>query len=135
MYVTFVRPILEYASVVWDGCSSAEIEKLEKVQLHAARIVTGLPIFAFKDSLYLETGWDPLCKRRENAKLMTMYKIHSNLVPQYLADIIDNFRRNTSRYSTRHVDDYTPPRAKLELYNKSFFPDAIRKWNSSEYNT
>jgi hypothetical protein len=69
LYVTFVRPLLEYASVVWDGCSSAKIEKLEKEQLHAARIVTGLPIFASKDSMYmymyLETGWDPLCKRRE----------------------------------------------------------------------
>ena len=134
MYVTFVRPILEYASVVWDGCSSAEIEKLEKVQLHAARIVTGLPIFASKESLYLETGWDPLRKRRENAKLMTMYKIHSNLVPQYLVDIIDNLKLS-SRYSTRHVDDYTPARTKLELYNTSFFPDAIRKWNSLENDT
>jgi hypothetical protein len=58
-----------------------------------------------------------------------------NLVPQYLADIIDNFRKNSSCYSTLHVHDYTPPRTKLELYNKPFFPDAIRKWNSLEYNT
>lgn len=30
LYITFIRPILEYASVVWDGCSSAEIKKLKK---------------------------------------------------------------------------------------------------------
>ena len=47
MYVTFVRPIiLEYASVIWGGCSISDTEKLEKVQLYAARIVTGLPILA-----------------------------------------------------------------------------------------
>ena len=45
MYVTFVRPLLEYASVVWDGCSILDTDKLEKVQLYAARIVAGLPFF------------------------------------------------------------------------------------------
>lgn len=47
MYITFVRPILEYASVVWDGCSQYDIDKLGKVQLNTARIVTGLPIIAY----------------------------------------------------------------------------------------
>ena len=65
MYVTFVRPLLEYASVVWDGCSILDTDKLEKVQLNAVRIVTGLPILASKESLYFETGWEPLCKRRK----------------------------------------------------------------------
>ena len=49
MYVTLVRPILDYASVVVDGCISLDTEKLQKVQLNAARtIVTGLPIFSIK---------------------------------------------------------------------------------------
>lgn len=43
MYVTFVGPILDYASVVWDRCTSSNIDKLEKVQLCA-----GLPILAKK---------------------------------------------------------------------------------------
>ena len=47
MYVTFVRPVL--ASLVWDGCSILDTEKLEKVQLYAARIVTDLPILASKE--------------------------------------------------------------------------------------
>lgn len=38
---TFVIPLLEYASVVWDGCSSTEIENIEIVELNATRIVTG----------------------------------------------------------------------------------------------
>ena len=44
MYKTFVRPILEYASVVWVGCINSDLDKLEKVQLYAARIVYDLPI-------------------------------------------------------------------------------------------
>ena len=55
MYISFIRPQLEYAVQVWSGCTKAEIEKLEKVQLHAARIVTGLTLIASKNSLYLES--------------------------------------------------------------------------------
>jgi hypothetical protein len=55
---------------VWDGCYERDIEKLEKIQLEAARIVTGLTKFASKDSLYFETGWKTLANRRETRKLI-----------------------------------------------------------------
>ena len=56
IYLTFIRPVLEYACEVWDGCYERDIEKLEKIQLEAARIATGSTTFASKDSLYFETG-------------------------------------------------------------------------------
>jgi hypothetical protein len=59
-YLAFIRPTLEYASTVWDGCSANDTDKLEKVQLCAARIVTGRPIYASRESLYSETGWQTL---------------------------------------------------------------------------
>ena len=31
LYITFIRPILEYASIICDGCSEKDAEKLEKV--------------------------------------------------------------------------------------------------------
>ena len=56
IYLTFIRPVLEYACEVWDGCYERDIEKLEKIQLEEARIATGSTTFACKDSLYFETG-------------------------------------------------------------------------------
>jgi len=41
MFVSFIRPKLEYASVDWDNCNMYEQNKLEKTQLEAGRIVTG----------------------------------------------------------------------------------------------
>ena len=32
---------MEYADVVWDNCTKYEADELEKIQLEAARIVTG----------------------------------------------------------------------------------------------
>ena len=39
------------------------------MQLELARIVTGLTQFAIRDSLYYETGWEPLSCRRNSGKL------------------------------------------------------------------
>jgi hypothetical protein len=44
LYLTFIRPLLEYAGEVWDNCTLADSERLEKIQLEAARIVTGFRI-------------------------------------------------------------------------------------------
>jgi hypothetical protein len=40
-------------SICTDGCYERDIEKLEKIQLEAARIVTGLTKIASKDSFLL----------------------------------------------------------------------------------
>ena len=39
IYLTFIRPILEYASEAWFNCGQFNSNRLEKVQIEAARIV------------------------------------------------------------------------------------------------
>jgi hypothetical protein len=39
IYITFIRPLLEYVDVVWDTKTQILINKLENVQVEAARIV------------------------------------------------------------------------------------------------
>jgi hypothetical protein len=73
LYLTFIRPVLEYASEVWDNCGQINSDRLEKVQLEAARIVTGLLSFASINSIYIETGWEKLKTRREVRKLVLFY--------------------------------------------------------------
>ena len=45
IYFTFVRPVLEYADVVWGNCTEQQSELLEKIQREAGRIVTGTTKF------------------------------------------------------------------------------------------
>ena len=56
MYNCFISPILEYACEVWDGCTLQESNVLESVQLEAARIITGLPIFC-KTDFYIKSSY------------------------------------------------------------------------------
>ena len=51
MYLSFIRPVLEYACVVWDNCSAEQSEKIESVKRRAARIVSGTIIRTPQDTM------------------------------------------------------------------------------------
>ena len=68
IYLTFIRPILESAAVVWDNKTLFLINKLENVQIEAPRIATGGTRLVSINSLYKETGWETLQARREHHK-------------------------------------------------------------------
>ena len=60
MYLTFIRPLLEYAGEVWVNCTLAASERLEKNSTWSCtwRIVTGLTSYASLLSIYKKTGWE-----------------------------------------------------------------------------
>ena len=46
----------------------ADAKRLEQIQMNAARIVTGLLVFASLRSLYFETGWESLADTRTQSE-------------------------------------------------------------------
>ena len=64
-----------------------------------------------------------------------MYKIHNNLVPLYLQNIAPNIRSTISGYATRNSMNYSLPKCRLEIFNKSFIPDTVRNWNNLSSHT
>ena len=53
-YISFIKPVLEYASIVWDGCTVEQHNSLEKLRNEIARIVTGLTKSVSLNRLYNE---------------------------------------------------------------------------------
>ena len=90
-----IKPIINTitifkSSTVLDGYTAADVERLEGVQLTAARIVTGAMPGTTNAKLYEELGWQALvttCSRK-NSKLTLMYKIVNKLVPNSLQSVI-----------------------------------------------
>jgi len=128
IYVMYIRPHFEYASEVWDGCSLELCDKLEKLQLEAARIVTGLPTYCSRQYLYYETGWETLSERRKNRKPSLLYNIYHNQAPTYL-----NKRLVTTEqrpYNLRNSQDVNIPFKRTTLAYRLFFPSTSRLWNT-----
>ena len=65
IYNSFVRPILEYADIIYDKpCNETFKGKLEAVQYHACLAITGAIRGASRERLYRELGLETLNDRR-----------------------------------------------------------------------
>ena len=126
----YIRPLLEYASEVWDGCTLADSVRLERIQLNAARIVTGLPLFSSQNSLCFETGWEALGDRRKkNRKLTLMYRIANADAPAYLTDLMPSRVSNVSNYNLRNNQNFNIPFTRLCSFETPIFPSTLKLWN------
>ena len=84
--MSYIRPILEYSAIVFDNCTEEESDKLEKVQLAAARVVTGAKRGTSHALIYEELKWDTLKERRYRQRLKMLYKIRNDLAPTVLKE-------------------------------------------------
>ena len=128
-YTSFIRPILEYGDVVLDNCSQYEKQEIEKVQIEAARIVTGTTKLISLNLLYIEAGWDSLEKRRKYHKLTLFYKLINNISPSYLSDLVPQSVNSISHYNLRNADDLESVASRTNQYYNSFLPSVVREWN------
>ena len=129
IYITYLRPLLEYASVVWDNCTLSEKESLDKIQYEAARIVTGLTRSVSNDKLIQEIGWVSLSERRKMQKLILVYKYKQGLLPTYLSQIFPDSVAQTNPYNLRNNYDFTIVRRRTEIFSKSVIPSSVHLWN------
>ena len=88
LYLVYIRPLFKYACELWDNCGIGNSQKLEQLQLEAARIVTGLPIFTKTEISYIETGWELLSVRRKRRKLQLFFNIVNKNTPNCLCTLI-----------------------------------------------
>jgi hypothetical protein len=88
-YKSLIRPIMEYATSVWDPYRQGEIKEVEKVQRLAARRVTGhtmkwhmeknkkgdeVKVFVKPSELVKQLEWDSLEKRRKEDRLCNYFR-------------------------------------------------------------
>ena len=118
-YKSLVRPLVEYASPVWDPYHKSEIDRLEMVQRRGARYVTNRHGNRSSVSNMLQhLNWNSLENRRKEARLALFYKIEHDKVA-----ISKEGRLVRPRRMTRNIHDrsYQLPSATSDYHKYSSF--------------
>ena len=127
-YQTLVRPLVEYASTVWDPYTKTDIDKIEAVQRRAARyVISNFHNRSSVSNMLLRLKWKPLAKRRKDARLMMMYKIDRELVAIRKENRLippNRFSRNA------HSRSFQLQACRIDSRKMSFFPRTVRDWNA-----
>ena len=127
LYIAMVRPILEYADVIYDNMPLYLSQSIEKTQRRAALICTGAYRHTETQTLLRDLGWQPLRDRRTNHKLILLYKITKGIYPKYLQDLLP--KQQQTHYALRHQPHIPVFKTRLKSMANSFFPSAVRAWN------
>ena len=126
LYVSNIRPHLEYACQVWDPYLQKDIGMLESVQKFALRVCSKQWDASYSmlcSSLNLPT----LAARRKQMKLSVMYKIVHGLAcfPNVPISARDN-PFNLRSLAPHTLSGFT---AKTDSFKYSFFPHSVELWN------
>ena len=108
-YTTLVRPILEYASIIWDPRTDSNTLKLETVQRRSARrIMQNYNRHASVTTMLQHLDLPTLQQRRRHSKIIMLYRIRHQLANIPTTTYITPAARNTQHYNLPYArTDYT----------------------------
>ena len=78
-----MSPYFTYCYIVWDNISDMQIVNLQKLQNHAAQIITDASYLQRSSDILCELGWMTLETMRKRQKAILMFKILNGLTPPF----------------------------------------------------
>jgi len=119
-YITYVRPILEYASTVWPPHQVGDINRIEMVQRLAARFVC---------NIFHRTASVTICLTNWTGQLYSIEEIKPSFtcfisVPH---DHLSQTSTTTHGHSMRYIHSYNWQSELIATYLYSFFPSSYHQ--------
>ncbi len=104
LYNAIVVPHLDYGDIVYESCIHNNLDKLQKMQNQAARIISGSSHHTHRNDMYADLNWLSLKIRCLMHKCIIVYKCLNGMAHQYLNDNITS-NDNVHKYCTRSAKD------------------------------
>jgi hypothetical protein len=128
-YLTYVRPLVEYGSVVWSPYLQKDIDSVESVQRYFTKkicIKCNIPFTSYKDRLN-KLNLDSLEYRRLQTDLIMVFKIINSLVDLPVGELFEFY---TSPYTTRRHKFCLEQKTLRTEHHTGFFANRIVPvWN------
>ena len=130
IYVSYIRPKMEYNSHIWAGASGVSLQLLDRVQNRAKKLIGDPQIAETLDSLEL---------RRNVGCLTLFYRYFYGGCSEEITDTLPSIKvfGRPSRFSSRahhfHIDERVERTTHYRA--NSFFSRTVRMWNSLPANT
>ena len=121
-YCSLTRPLLEYCSPVWDPHEAQHVQELERVNRRGARTVfnkTWRERDVSVSDLLNQLEWQSLERRRKDARMCMMYRVHHQLITV----------PHTGLHSPVRDLRFTHLRSTHLRVQNSFFHTSIPEWN------
>ena len=126
MYKLTVRSVIEYALIViGNNIKVVDLNKLNRIQYTAAKIVTGALHLSSRQQLEKELGWETIQQRIDILSLNFFHKIHSGVT----RPLIKTCMTESIKSSNRSAGQYKLHKNYGTKHQKSFFPHYTKHWN------
>ena len=130
LYTGIVEPHFRYCCSVWGCCGSTEINKLQKLQNRAARIVTNSSFDSPSRPLIEELGWKTIEQLISNESETMVFKSLNELAPQYLCGLFAKNSECSTRTLCNTGTDVSLPKNNSANGQKCFSFRGAKLWNS-----
>jgi len=128
LYIQYVRPHLEFASPAWAPWNESDKLTLEKVQMRAVGMISGLAGKTYEDKCK-ELGLDTLEMRRRKQDMTETFKIMSGrdrVDRETIFSCVDATRATRNRSDPLNIQQ---KRSRLDIRKYSFAARVAEDWN------
>ena len=126
LYVSHIRPILDYCSSVWNVGYLGDLRRLEAVQRRWTREVSGFSSLDYAARLR-ELKLHSVYGRLLRGDLIKMWKVFHSFMCADLSGLFNLVRDSRTR---GHTYKLTIPMCRTELMRRSFGVRHVQLWNS-----
>ena len=129
LYTTYIRPIIEYASIAVTPLPVYLQDRIERFQRKAARICLNLPLFTpVNHSSILHSLELPTAESRRKLKLVLFaHAIYFEYAPQHILDL--NVQHASTSYALRHKRTFNIPICRTDRHTSSPVNFALHLYN------